>query len=121
VVSIPSRFRGRARRDAAAFYLSQLAQGILRGEFAIVTGYDTEPVQPGDVLLLDIAVTRKTRADHVLVHVRWPRRPPPRRVDERTVRPTRVRPGTEGHPEFTCPSFPRNRAARDSQRDADPR
>jgi len=38
VVSIPSRFRGRARRDAAAFYLAQLAQGILMGEFGVLTG-----------------------------------------------------------------------------------
>jgi amphi-Trp domain-containing protein len=74
VVSIPSRFRGRARRDAAAFYLSQLAQGILAGEFGILTGHDTVSVRPPDFLELDITVTRKSRVDHVSVQVRWPRR-----------------------------------------------
>jgi hypothetical protein len=37
VVSIPSRFRGRARRDAAAFYLSELARESRR-IYAGVTG-----------------------------------------------------------------------------------
>ena len=33
MVCIPSHLRGRARREAAAFYLSQIAQGLLAGEF----------------------------------------------------------------------------------------
>ena len=37
--TIPAKFRGRARRDAAAFYLSQLAKGVLAGEVGL---------QPGD-------------------------------------------------------------------------
>ena len=45
VVSIPSRFRGRARRDAAAFYLSQLARGILAGELGVLVGNETVPVR----------------------------------------------------------------------------
>ena len=73
VVSIPSRFRGRARRDAAAFYLSQLAQGILLGELGVITGHETVPVQPTDFLVLEITVTQKARANHVSVRVRWPR------------------------------------------------
>ena len=47
-VSIPSRLRGRARREAAAFYLSELAEGLLAGEFQVVTGYDSLRVKPGD-------------------------------------------------------------------------
>ena len=88
MVSIPSRFRGRARRDAAAFYLSQLAQGILAGEFGILTGHDTVPVSPPDFLELDITVTRKSRVDHVSVHVRWPRR---RGFDRRVPGPRTTR------------------------------
>jgi hypothetical protein len=74
VVFIPSRFRGRARRDAAAFYLSQLAQGILIGEFGVLMGHETVPVQPTDFLVLEITVTQKARANHVSISVRWPRR-----------------------------------------------
>ena len=36
--AIPAKFHGRARRDAAAFYLSQLARGVLAGEIAIAVG-----------------------------------------------------------------------------------
>jgi hypothetical protein len=71
VVYIPSRFRGRARRDAAAFYLSQLARGFLAGELAILVGHDTFALRPADFLVLDIAVSRKGRANHVAVRVRW--------------------------------------------------
>jgi amphi-Trp domain-containing protein len=73
VVSIPSRFRGRARREAAAFYLSELAQAILAGELDVVTGHETARLQPGDLLVLEISVVRKLRMDHVSVQVRWPR------------------------------------------------
>jgi amphi-Trp domain-containing protein len=71
VVSIPSRFRARARRDAAAFYLSELARGILAGELKILVGHETVRVRPADFLVLDIAVSRKGRANHVSVRVRW--------------------------------------------------
>src|SRR5262249_47806176 len=74
VVSIPSRFRGRARRDAAAFYLSQLAQGILAGEFEAFTGHDTVPIRPTDSFLLEIWVTQRHRVDHVSVRVGCSRR-----------------------------------------------
>jgi amphi-Trp domain-containing protein len=74
VVSIPLRFRGRTRREAAAFYLSELAQAILAGEFDVVTEHDTIRVQPGDPVVLEIAVIRKLRVDHVSVQVRWPHR-----------------------------------------------
>ena len=74
MVSIPSRFQGRTRREAAAFYLSELAQGILAGEFDVVTGHDSMRIQPGDPVVLEIAVIRKLRVDHVSVQVRWPHR-----------------------------------------------
>jgi len=80
VVSIPSRFRARARRDAAAFYLSELARGLLAGELGILVGHETIPVRPADFLVLDIAVGRKGRATHVSVRVRWL---PPRASDPR--------------------------------------
>ncbi len=80
MVSIPSRFRGRVRRDAAAFYLSELARGLLAGELAILVGHETIPVRPADFLVLDIAVGRKGRATHVSVRIRWlpPSAPDPR-------------------------------------------
>ena len=40
--SIPLKVRGRARRDAAAFYLSELARGILSGELAVLAGPATD-------------------------------------------------------------------------------
>ena len=72
MVSIPGRFRGRARRDAAAFYLSQLAQGILTGELGVLTGHETVRVQPTDFLVLEITVTQTARANRVAGRVRWP-------------------------------------------------
>jgi hypothetical protein len=36
--AIPAKFHARARRDAAAFYLTQLAKGVLSGELSIVVG-----------------------------------------------------------------------------------
>jgi hypothetical protein len=69
VVSIPSRFRGRTRRAAAAFYLSELARAILAGEFDVVTGHESMRVQPGHSVVLEIAVIRKLRVDHVSIQV----------------------------------------------------
>jgi amphi-Trp domain-containing protein len=122
VVSIPSRFRGRARRDAAAFYLTQLARGILAGELGVLVGHETVRVLPADVLVLEIAVSHTGRADHISVRVRWSRARRPARAD----RPGRPRPGRrqpirsipESHLEFTRPSLPRNPAKRDSNSDA---
>jgi amphi-Trp domain-containing protein len=92
VVSIPSRFRGRARRDAAAFYLSQLARGILAGELGILAGHDTVSVRPADFLMLKIAVGHTGRATHVSVRIRWsaPREPNrPSRAGDRGPKPVR--------------------------------
>src|SRR4030095_12300786 len=36
--AIPAKFHARARRDAAAFYLTQLAKGVLSGELSIMVG-----------------------------------------------------------------------------------
>src|SRR5437870_13320075 len=36
--AIPAKFHGRARRDAAAFYLTQLAKGVLAGEPSVPVG-----------------------------------------------------------------------------------
>ena len=48
MVSIPSRFRGRTRRDVAAFHLSQLAEGLLAGDLGILTGHETVTVRLAD-------------------------------------------------------------------------
>ncbi|HEY7363743.1 MAG TPA: amphi-Trp domain-containing protein [Methylomirabilota bacterium] len=72
---IPVRFRGRARRDAAAFYLSQLAKGVLSGELAVVSGEQATSLVTTEYLLLDIEVKQKKRANHVAMKLRWPRRP----------------------------------------------
>jgi amphi-Trp domain-containing protein len=72
---IPVRFRGRARRDAAAFYLSQLAKGVLSGELPIVAGEHETSLVTTEYLLLEIEVKQKKRANHVAMKLRWPRRP----------------------------------------------
>jgi amphi-Trp domain-containing protein len=116
VDSIPSRFRGPARRDAAAFYLSQLARGILAGELGIRRGHDTVSVETPDLIVLDIAVTQSRHANRVSVRVRWPRRRPAADGG----RMPRVR-GTEpraGYAEFTTPSSERNATPADSGTDA---
>ena len=123
VVSIPSRFRGRARRDAAAFYLSQLAQGLLAGELGILTGHETLVVQPADLLVLEIVFTQKSRVSHLSVRVRWPRRSggSGAPAGRRRARDLPRQPRGEGHPEFTLPSSGRNPETRDSPTDADHR
>ncbi len=72
---IPVRFRGRARRDAAAFYLSQLAKGVLSGELTIVSGEQETSLVTTEYVLLEIEVKQKKRANHVAMKLRWPRRP----------------------------------------------
>jgi hypothetical protein len=113
VVAIPSRFRGRARRDAAVFYLSQFAQGILAGELGILTGHETVTVQPSDFLLLDIAISQTARGHQVSVRVRWPRRSG-RNPAITGGRPRQTEPDPSrlgGHLEFTRPSSERNPGA----------
>jgi hypothetical protein len=123
VVSIPSHFRGRARRDAAAFYLAQLAQGILMGELGVLTRHEIVTVRPTDSLVLEIAFTQTARVNRVTVRLRWPRQLGPDRatVGRRRVRDLPGRPRAGGHPEFTLPSFGRNAETRDSPTDADHR
>jgi amphi-Trp domain-containing protein len=73
---IPARFQGRARRDAAAFYLAELAKGLLSGELGIVRGdQGTTTLATTEFLLLEIEVKQKKRVNHVGVKLRWPRRP----------------------------------------------
>jgi amphi-Trp domain-containing protein len=73
--AIPGRLRGPARRDAAAFYLSELAKGILSGELAVVHGQDQKLLATSEFVVLDIEVKQRKRANHVEVKLRWPRRP----------------------------------------------
>ena len=73
--TIPAKFRGRARRDAAAFYLSELAKGLLAGEVTILAGDRRIDLAAAEFVLLEIDVKQKKRATHVAVKLRWPRRP----------------------------------------------
>jgi amphi-Trp domain-containing protein len=69
--SIPAKFCGRARRDAAAFYLSQLARGVLSGEMVVVAGGQQMALTTSEFLLLDIEVKQSKRANSVEVRLRW--------------------------------------------------
>ncbi len=73
--TIPGRFRGRARRDAAAFYLSQLAKGILSGELGIVSGQQQTVVATSEFVILEFEVKQRKRGYRVEMTLRWPRRP----------------------------------------------
>ena len=73
--TIPARFSGRARRDAAAFYLSELARGILSGELGVLTGQQHALVATSEFVRLDIEVKQRKRGNRVQVTLRWPRRP----------------------------------------------
>ena len=73
--TIPEKFRGRTRRDAAAFYLAELAKGLLAGEVGIVSGQGTVRSATSEFLLLDIKVVQRKRGNRVEITVRWPRRP----------------------------------------------
>jgi amphi-Trp domain-containing protein len=73
--TIPAKFRGRVRRDAAAFYLTQLANGVLAGEVGIMNGDHRVDLAAAEFVLLEIDVKQKKRATHVAVKLRWPRRP----------------------------------------------
>ena len=73
--TIPAKFRGRARRDAAAFYLSQLARGVLNGEVTIAAGERQTVLATAEFVVLEIEVKPRKRANHVTIKLRWPRRP----------------------------------------------
>jgi amphi-Trp domain-containing protein len=73
--TIPARFRGRARRDAAAFYLTELARGFLAGELCIGHGDRRTSLATAEYLVLEIEVKQKKRANHVALKLRWPKRP----------------------------------------------
>jgi amphi-Trp domain-containing protein len=73
--TIPSRFRGWARRDAVAFYLTQLARAVLAGEVTVVSGDRATTLATSDPLALEIDVKHKKRASVAVVRVRWAKRP----------------------------------------------
>jgi len=73
--TIPARFQGQARRDAAAFYLAELAKGVLNGELAIAAGDHRTPLATSEFVVLQIEVKQKKRANLVSIKLRWPRRP----------------------------------------------
>jgi amphi-Trp domain-containing protein len=73
--AIPAKFHGRARRDAAAFYLTQLAKGVLAGELAIAVGEQQIQLATSEFVILKIEAKQRKRANHVSVKLRWPRRP----------------------------------------------
>jgi amphi-Trp domain-containing protein len=73
--AIPAKFHGRARRDAAAFYLTQLAKGVLAGELALAVGEQQIQLATSEFVILKIEAKQRKRANHVSVKLRWPRRP----------------------------------------------
>lgn len=73
--AIPAKFHARARRDAAAFYLTQLAKGVLSGELVIAVGDQHVPLATAEFVILKIEAKQRKRANHVSVKLRWPRRP----------------------------------------------
>jgi amphi-Trp domain-containing protein len=72
--TIPAKFRGRARRDAAAFYLSQLAKGVLAGEVGVQPGDRRMELAASEFVVLSIEVKEKKHSTHVAVKLCWPRR-----------------------------------------------
>jgi amphi-Trp domain-containing protein len=73
--AIPAKFHARARRDAAAFYLTQLAKGVLAGELAITVGEQHIQLATSEFVILKIEAKQRKRANHISVKLRWPRRP----------------------------------------------
>ena len=73
--TIPGRYRGQTRRDAAAFYLGELGRGILAGEIAVTAGQHATRLAATEFVLLEIEVRHAKRADQVVVKIRWPRTP----------------------------------------------
>ena len=72
--SVPVRFRGWARRDAAAFYLTELAKGILSGELSVRSGQTEVAVVTAEFMTLDIEVRQRKRGTRVDVKIKWPKR-----------------------------------------------
>jgi amphi-Trp domain-containing protein len=75
IAAIPAKFHARARRDAAAFYLTQLAKGVLAGELALAVGDQQIQLATSEFVILKIEAKQRKRANHVSVKLRWPRRP----------------------------------------------
>jgi amphi-Trp domain-containing protein len=75
VETVPVRYRGRARRDAAAFYLSQLARGVLSGEVTISVGELQATLATAEFVFLEVDVKQKKRTNQVAIKLTWPRRP----------------------------------------------
>jgi amphi-Trp domain-containing protein len=73
--TIPAKFHARARRDAAAFYLSQLAKAVLGGEVTVASGEHRVVLATSEFVFLEVEVKQKKRANHVGVRLRWPKRP----------------------------------------------
>jgi amphi-Trp domain-containing protein len=73
--AIPAKFHARARRDAAAFYLTQLAKGVLAGELTILVGEQRVQLATAEFVVLKIEAKQRKRANHVSVKLRWSRRP----------------------------------------------
>src|SRR6266498_982726 len=69
--SVPVRFRGWARRDAAAFYLTELAKGILSGELSVRSGQNEVAVVTAEFMTLDIEARQVRLGD---AHARVPHR-----------------------------------------------
>jgi hypothetical protein len=72
--TIPERFRGQARRDAAAFYLSQLSKGFLSGDLTLLSGGQPIALVVAEFLVLRIDVRQTRRATDVMVRVSWSNR-----------------------------------------------
>jgi amphi-Trp domain-containing protein len=72
---IPARFRGRARRDAAAFYLSQLGKAMLHGEVSVQDGEHATTLATSEFVVMKIEIKEKKRANHVDIKLSWPKRP----------------------------------------------
>jgi amphi-Trp domain-containing protein len=73
--TVPAKFRGRTRRDAAAFYLSQIARGVLAGELALDAGDHAITLATSEFVVLEIEVKQQKRANSIAIKLRWPRRP----------------------------------------------
>jgi amphi-Trp domain-containing protein len=95
--TVPGRYRGRASRDAAAFYLSQLARGILSGELEILSGQEQTVMATSDNVILHIDVKRQKRINRIHISLCWPWRP-----STASLRGKSPAAG-ESRRDFTCP------------------
>src|SRR5438132_13108364 len=69
--TVPAKFRGHARRDAAALYLSQLAKGVLSGEVAIAAGEHHVTLATAELLFIGIEGNQHTLANHIETRLRY--------------------------------------------------